>query len=88
MDTYQSRRRTPGKLMAATVLAIVGSAGVAAQEIADGTLAAAIRSSGHACSHVVETVNEGPSTWKVKCNAGTYRVSKNPDATLAVTPLD
>ena len=74
---------------AAMAAMVVGaSAGAVAQDIAPGTLAAAIRSSGHPCNHVVESINEAPSVWKVKCNAGWYRVSKNKDATLDVTPLD
>lgn len=86
MRELRSELRAWRAMLAA--MAIGASSVAAAQDIADGTLAAAIRSSGHPCSHVVESINEGPSVWKVKCNAGWYRVSKNPDATLAVTALD
>ena len=86
MEASTSRARKA--LLAIGLMTICGLAGVAAQDIAPGTLAAAIRSSGHPCNHVVESTNEGPSVWKVKCNAGSYRVSKSKDATLDVTPLD
>ena len=88
MHPSASKRRASKALLAAAVLVMGGASGVAAEEIADGTLAAAIRSSGHPCSHVVERVAEGASVWKVKCNAGSYRVSKNADATLDVKRLD
>jgi len=88
MKASISVKRTLGALLAAGVTAIAGTSGVTAQEVAAGTLAAAIRSSGHPCSRVIESTNEGSWQWKVRCNAGWYRVTKNEDATLEVTPLD
>jgi len=88
MGKSVSMKRTLGALLAASVTAIGGTSGVAAQEVAAGTLAAAIRSSGHPCTRVIESTNEGSWQWKVRCNSGWYRVTKNKDATLEVTPLD
>jgi hypothetical protein len=75
-------------LLLASAIAIGGVSGVGAQEVAEGTLAAAIRSSGHPCSRVIESTSEGSWQWKVRCNSGWYRVTKNNDSTLEVTPLD
>lgn len=88
MGKSVSMKRTLGVLLAAGVIVIGGISGISAQEVAAGTLAAAIRSSGHPCSRVIESTNEGSWQWKVRCNSGWYRVTKNKDATLEVTPLD
>lgn len=75
-------------MLAGALIAMGATAAAWAQAIADGTLAAAIRSSGNPCDRVIESSNEGPGQWKVHCNSGWFLVSRNADATLAVTPLD
>lgn len=88
MAVSKFMRRSMKALLAAGVTIVCIMPGVAAQEVAAGTLAAAIRSSGHPCARIVESTNEGSWQWKVRCNSGWYRVTKNKDATLEVTPLD
>ncbi len=83
-----SMRGTLKTLFVAGAITIGGASSIGAQEVAAGTLAAAIRSSGHPCSRVIESTNEGSWQWKVRCNSGWYRVTKKDDATLEVTPLD
>ncbi len=88
MAISKTLRRSTTALFMAGATVIFGMPGVAAQEVAAGTLAAAIRSSGHPCQRIIESTNEGSWQWKVRCNSGWYRVTKNKDSTLEVTPLD
>lgn len=63
---------------------------VTAQEVANGTLAAAIRASGHACQRVIEKerTSEGGSVWRVRCNSGYFQVTMKGDTAVSVVPLD
>lgn len=88
MAVSLSMRDALKTLFVAGAITIGGTSSIGAQEVAAGTLAAAIRSSGYPCSRVIESTNEGSWQWKVRCNSGWYRVTKNKDATLEVTPLD
>ena len=88
MAVSKSIGRPIAALLVASATALGGVSHTSAQEVAEGTLAAAIRSSGNPCSRVIESKNEGSRQWKVRCNSGWYRVTKNKDATLEVTPLD
>ncbi len=73
----------------ALVAASMGWLGAAAaQEIADGTLAAAIRESGHACAHVISKERAGDSVWRVRCNSGRFQVTMNQGSTPQVIPID
>lgn len=62
----------------------------AAQDVPDGTLAAAIRASGNPCQRVIEKerVSESASTWRVRCNSGEFQVTMENDSTPKVVPLD
>ena len=61
-----------------------------AQDVADGTLAAAIRASGHACEHVIEKQRSGEaaSVWRVRCNSGQYVVTMSDDGSAQVVKTD
>ena len=65
------------------------SAAIAA-DVPDGTLAAAIRSSGHACAKIVEkeAPATGPAVWQVRCNSGRFHVKQKEDSTFEVVALD
>jgi len=56
-------------------MALSWLATAAAQDIPDGTLAGAIRASGHACDHVIDKQAAGESVWNVRCNSGHYQVT-------------
>ncbi len=62
----------------------------AAHDVADGTLAAAIRASGHPCARVIEKERsgEGSSIWRVRCNSGRFQVTMKGDSTAEVVPID
>ena len=62
----------------------------AAQDVANGTLAAAIRASGHPCGRVIEKerVSENASVWRVKCNSGHFQVTMKGNTASEVLPLD
>jgi hypothetical protein len=53
-----------------------------------GELAAAIRSAGLPCSHVIETTAAGAETWRVKCNSGNFVVATDSNGNVAVTQTD
>ena len=73
--------------LSATVLGItVLSQALLAQSASRGELAAAIRSAGHPCARVVEVEETGDSSWRVRCNAGVYRVSRDKVGEFAVSP--
>lgn len=61
-----------------------------AQDVPDGTLAAAIRASGHACEHVIEKsrANEGGSVWRVRCNSGQFQVTMTDGSNPQVVQID
>jgi hypothetical protein len=62
----------------------------AAHDVADGTLAAAIRASGHPCARVIEKERsgEGSSIWRVRCNSGRFQVTMKGDSAAEVVPID
>jgi hypothetical protein len=72
------------------VIAFGWLVGAAAHEVAAGTLAAAIRASGHPCARVIESerVSEGASVWRVRCNSGRFQVTMKGDSPAEVVPLD
>jgi len=63
---------------------------VTAHDVANGTLAAAIRSSGHPCDRVIEKerVSESASVWRVRCNSGHFQVTMKGDVASEVVALD
>ena len=75
--------RGNGRSRSALSAAVLGALAVGwliaapAQDVDDGTLAAAIRASGHPCEHVIEKqrTGEGASVWRVRCNSGQYDVT-------------
>jgi hypothetical protein len=80
--------RTWSLVAAASIAACGWLVNVAAQEVASGKFAAAIRASGHPCARVIESASKGDSIWHVRCNAGWYEVTKKADSTVEVVPLD
>lgn len=90
--------RAPGRPLSRTSVLIAAVAAVtfgwlaeaAAHEVADGTLAAAIRASGHPCAWVIEKkrADEGSSTWHVRCNSGRFQVTMKSDSTTEVVSMD
>jgi hypothetical protein len=82
------RLRPWSGLVAAGLVALGWLASAAAQDIAAGTFAAAIRASGHPCERVIESASKGDSVWHVRCNAGWYEVTKKGDSTFQVVPLE
>ena len=85
--TIQTRatKWTRGILIAS--ISLFTMTGAVAGETGDGTLAAAIRASGHPCKKIVEKSGTEPF-WQVTCNSGRYSVSKQKDDTFTVAPLD
>jgi len=75
------------RVTAALMMTIAVSANAnAGEDVPDGALAGAIRSSGNPCAKVVDK-SEGDSSWEVTCNAGRYQVTQAADGNFSVTPV-
>lgn len=72
------------------VLAVGWLTVVPAQDVANGTLAGAIRASNQPCDRVLEKerLSETPAVWRVRCNSGHYEVTMNGDTATAVVSID
>lgn len=75
---------------AATVIAFGWLAGAAAHDVANGTLAAAIRAGGYPCARVIEkeSSGEGSRVWRVRCNSGSFQVTLKDGGAAEISPLD
>jgi hypothetical protein len=58
------------------------SAAIADTAPPHGTLAAAIRAAKLPCAHVIEVQPTGEASWSVRCNAGTYSVTRDAEGNL------
>ena len=61
-----------------------------AHDVANGTLAAAIRASGHPCQRVIEKerTSKSSSVWRVRCNSGYFEVTMKGDTATSVVTVD
>jgi hypothetical protein len=77
-------------LAAAGAIAFGWLTTAAAQDVPNGTLAAAIRASDHPCERVLEKeqVSGSQSTWRVRCNSGTFQVTMGADTAATVVRID
>lgn len=85
------RAAVPGWLpISAGAAALCWLIAAPAGDVADGTLAAAIRGSGHPCAKIVEKQHAGEASavWQVRCNSGRFQLTEKDDATFEVTALD
>lgn len=93
-DKHSGRRPRRSSLAASALgaLALGWLTVVPAQDIANGTLAGAIRSSDQPCDRVLEKerLSESPPVWRVRCNSGHYEVTMKDDMATAsaVVPID
>ena len=82
------------KLLLGVFAAVPLLAWAAEQDVATGSVAAAIREAGYSCAHVVdmerftEGVSQGLTVWKVRCNSGQFKVIFKGDTGSEVVPLD
>jgi len=82
--------RASKPVAAVSVVAFGWLTGVAAQDVSNGELAAAIRASGNPCARVIEKErsSEGSSVWRVRCNSGHFQVTMKGDSAPEVVPID
>ena len=59
-----------------------------AHDVANGTLAAAIRASGQPCDRVIEKESKGASVWRVRCNSGYFEVTMKGNTATSVVAVD
>ncbi len=87
-DSRNIKSTTARRACILGAMALSWLATAAAQDIADGTLAAAIRGSGHACEHVIDKQPAGESVWNVRCNSGRFQVTMTDTDNPQVVKLD
>jgi len=91
-DRGFGRRQWHSSIAVATLglLAVGWLTVVPAQDMANGTLAGAIRASNQPCDRVLEKkrVSEKPAVWRVRCNSGHYEVTMTDDTATAVVSID
>ena len=51
--------------------------GASADEMSNGKMAGIIRSANHPCAKVIELQPDGENSWEVKCNSGSFSVTRN-----------
>ena len=51
--------------------------GASAEEMSNGKMAGIIRSANHPCAKVIELQPKGGNSWEVKCNSGSFNVTRN-----------
>ena len=51
--------------------------GASADEMSNGKMAGIIRSTNHPCAKVIKLQPEGENSWEVKCNSGSFNVTRN-----------
>lgn len=90
MSVSSLMRTLSGAVRRVAVPAIVSgliAVPAAAQVMAQGALAAAIRSAGQPCAKVHESTPAGTDSWRVRCNSGEFRVTAKSDGGYEVEPL-
>ena len=58
--------------------------GASAEEMSNGKMSGIIRSANHPCAKVVELQPDGENSWKVKCNSGSFNVTRNANGQFSV----
>jgi len=58
--------------------------GASADEMSNGKMAGIIRSTNHPCAKVIKLQSEGENSWEVKCNSGSFNVTRNPNGKFNV----
>ena len=57
-------------------------------EISHGEMAGAIRTAGYPCARVLDLQSTSENSWKVKCNAGNYNVTRDADGNFNVITFE
>ncbi len=74
------------KVFTAVLTVFVFVPQLSAAEISHGEMAGIIRSAGEPCKKVLDMQSAGETSWKVKCNSGTFTVTRDADGKTTVTP--
>ena len=59
-----------------------------AAETNDGEMAAAIRSADYPCQQVLELQASGDNGWRVRCNSGTFQVTRDANGQFSVVKIN
>jgi len=60
---------------------------VNASEMTHGEMQAAIRSANFSCKQVINLESSGDNAWTVKCNSGSFRVTRDQNGKFAVSKV-
>jgi len=61
--------------------------GVSAEGMSNGKMGGIIRSANHPCAKVIKLQPDGESSWKVKCNSGSFNVNQSANGKFNVYPF-
>jgi hypothetical protein len=59
-----------------------------AAEMSQGEMAAAIRGADYPCQQVLELQPTGDNRWRVRCNSGTFQVTRDANGQFSVVKTD
>jgi hypothetical protein len=59
-----------------------------ATEMEHGDMVAVIRSADYPCQQVLELQDTGNDAWRVRCNSGTYQVTRDANGQYSVVKTD
>jgi hypothetical protein len=74
----------PNSKVFIAVLIVVFAPQSYAEEMSNGQMAGIIRSANHPCAKVLDLQPAGENSWIVKCNSGSFNVSRNTDGQFSV----
>lgn len=83
----QLKQRTARSLafLGSMIAGSLVSTPLAAAEVSHGEMAGAIRSANYPCAHVQKVDSAGANAWVVRCNSGTFNVSRDKEGRFTVT---
>ena len=90
VSMYRSELRNPGTfaLFCSVIVGGLASPPVNAADMSHGEMAGAIRGADYPCAQVLKVDNEGENAWIVRCNSGTFSVSRDQDDGFKVSQIE
>ena len=71
------------------ILIVIGSIPqLSAEEVSHGEMAGIIRTAGHPCARVLDLQRTGKNSWNVKCNSGSFLVTRDTNGEFTIAASD
>ena len=75
-------------VLSCVIVSGVFSPHVTAVDVSHGELAGAIRSASYPCAQVINVDSNAENAWIVRCNSGTFNVTRDQNGDFTVTRTD